>query len=106
MNVRSFDRSLTIHARELSELKKSCRALKLPTPMSTELIVLRVVTGQPWLNVPGVDTTSTEGESVATAPVPSGIAPISVGPVAERVCTSPELQVERMSIPLGVLPVI
>ncbi len=36
----SSGRSLMTQARELSELKKSCRALKLPTPMSTELIVL------------------------------------------------------------------
>src|SRR5271157_3537584 len=90
-NSSNSGRSLMIHARELSELKKSWRAVKA-TPVSTKLTVLGDVIGQPWLSCPGgcpgVDTTSTEGESVATAPVPLGIAPISVGPFAESVCTS------------------
>src|SRR5271157_296523 len=107
-NSSNSGRSLMIHARELSELKKSCWAVKAPT--STKLIVLLSLSGQPWVVnvpgvVPGVDTTSTEGESVATAPVPLGIALMSLGPVAEaeaeRVCTSSVsvgLQVDRTSI--------
>src|SRR5271157_5192902 len=104
-------KSLMIHARELSELKKSCRALKFPTPMLKEVSVLWVTMGQPGLRVAGgfeiSEITSTEGESAATAPVPLGIAAISVGLVADSMgVTSPWLQVERTSIWLGLVPVM
>src|ERR1035438_10577963 len=87
--------SLMIHAFELSGLSKICRALNGPAPMSKLWTEFGAAGGQPAGTAPVV-TTSIAGESAATAPVPLGIALISVGLFAGRggTCTSVWSQVE------------
>src|SRR5664280_2596563 len=87
-------RSLTIHAPVLLELKKICWALNGPAPMSKLAGEFGAAGGQPAGTAPVV-TTSIAGESVATAPVPLGIALIRVGLFAGSpgACSSAWLQV-------------
>src|SRR3974390_559036 len=84
-------------ARELSGEMNIWLAVKLPNPRLYEVTVLCGVGGQPDGIAP-VGTTSREGESATTAPLPLGRGATSVGLTALNVCQSLWLQVARTSI--------
>src|SRR5664279_4705588 len=78
-------KSETIQARDPSVEKRICRGLKPPLP---RLYVFRALWGSGGHPGPidPVVTTSMEGESTTTAPVPFGICATRVGLLAAMVC--------------------
>src|SRR5580704_7362338 len=73
LKLNNSGRLLMIHTVELSGLINICCGVNGPAPRSKLAIELEAVVGQLAETVPVV-TTSTAGESAATAPVPLGMA--------------------------------